>query len=284
MHAFYQRIRARRGHGIAVVAVARKLAVLFWCLLSRDEDYAHQQPSLTAKKLRLLEIRAGAKTLKGTNTGLFATRQRMRQAERELAQQAAEASYKRTVADRQAAAAKKRAGASVNHRSDQPPPPRPRRESPAQLRASPPRRQQSALGPRHRRLPRTQTGRRQVAQRSAPLPQTPPRPPRLETPPHPASTHRFTRRPADRESHDHRGTGPRAHAVFDIGVTSVVRSGRFRCCRTCSRSCRRAAIREVRLGVPGRRALEVVCKRPGVVLPARVTEVERLAARQSTAA
>ena len=112
LHAFYQRIRARRGHGIAVVAVARKLAVLFWCLLSRDEDYAHQQPSLTAKKLRLLEIRAGAKTLKGTNTGLFATRQRMRQAERELAQQA-EASYKRTVADWQAAAAKKRAGASV---------------------------------------------------------------------------------------------------------------------------------------------------------------------------
>jgi transposase len=111
LHAFYERIRARRGHQIAVVACARKLAVLFWCLLTRGEDYAHQQPSLTAKKLRLLEIRAGAKTVKGTNTGLFATRQRMRQAERELAQQA-EASYKRTVSDWQAAAAK-RAGASV---------------------------------------------------------------------------------------------------------------------------------------------------------------------------
>jgi transposase len=111
LHAFYERIRARRGHQIAVVACARKLAVLFWCLLTRGQDYAHQQPSLTAKKLRLLEIRAGAKTLKGTNTGLFATRQRMRKAERELAQQA-EASYKRTVADRQAAAAKK-AGAGV---------------------------------------------------------------------------------------------------------------------------------------------------------------------------
>jgi transposase len=110
-HAFYARIRARRGHQIGVVASARKLAVLFWCLLSRSEDYAHQQPSLTAKKLRLLEIRAGAKTLKGTNTGLFATRQRMRKAERALAEQA-EASYKRTVADWQAAAAKK-AGASV---------------------------------------------------------------------------------------------------------------------------------------------------------------------------
>jgi transposase len=111
LRAFYERIRARRGHQIAVVAGARKLAVLFWCLLSRGEDYAHQQPSLTAKKLRLLEIRAGARTLKGTNTGTWATRQQMRKAERELAQQA-EASYKRTVSDWQAAAAKK-TGASV---------------------------------------------------------------------------------------------------------------------------------------------------------------------------
>jgi transposase len=111
LRAFYERIRARRGHGKAVVATARKLTVLFWCLLTRGEDYAHQQPSLTAKKLRLLEIRAGAPTVKGTNTGLFATRERMRKAERELAQQA-EASYKRTVSDWQATAAK-RAGASV---------------------------------------------------------------------------------------------------------------------------------------------------------------------------
>jgi transposase len=111
LHAFYERIRARRGHQIAIVACARKLAVLFWCLLTRGEDYAHQQPSLTAKKLRLLEIRAGATTLKGTNTGTWATRQKMRRAERALAEQA-EASCKRTVADWQTTAPKK-AGASV---------------------------------------------------------------------------------------------------------------------------------------------------------------------------
>jgi transposase len=111
LRAFYERIRARRGHGKAVVATARKLTVLFWCLLSRGEDYAHQQPSLTAKKLRLLAIRAGAPTLKGKRTGTWATRERMRKAERELAQQA-EASYKRTVSDWQATAAKK-TGASV---------------------------------------------------------------------------------------------------------------------------------------------------------------------------
>ncbi len=45
MHAFYQRIRARRGHQVAVVAAARKLACLFWCLLTREEDYAYAHPS-----------------------------------------------------------------------------------------------------------------------------------------------------------------------------------------------------------------------------------------------
>jgi transposase len=112
LHAFYDRVRARRGHGKAVVAAARKLASLFWCLLTRGEEYAHQQPSLTAKKLRLLEIRAGAPTLKGKQTGTWATRQQMRTAERELAQQA-EASYQRMVSDWKAASPKKDVGASV---------------------------------------------------------------------------------------------------------------------------------------------------------------------------
>jgi hypothetical protein len=113
MRAFYQRVRARRGHQIAVVAAARKLACLFWCLLTRGEDYAHQQPSLTAKKLRLLEIRAGAPTQKGTPTGVWATRQAMREGERRLAEQA-EASYTRMVRDWQAAGpASAKSGASV---------------------------------------------------------------------------------------------------------------------------------------------------------------------------
>src|SRR3954467_9653790 len=117
LHAFYERLRARRGHGKAIVAVARKLAALFWCLLSRGEDYAHQQPSLTAKKLRRAEAPAGAPARRGERTGVFATRERMRQAERELAQQA-EASYTRIVSDWQAArpakaAAPAKVGASV---------------------------------------------------------------------------------------------------------------------------------------------------------------------------
>jgi transposase len=117
LHAFYQRIRARRGHQVAIVASARKLACLFWCLLTRSEGYAYQQPSLTQKKLRLLEIRAGAKTHKGIHTGVFATRERMRAAERELAGQA-EAAYRRTVADWQTTQAKKKgAGATPGRAS-----------------------------------------------------------------------------------------------------------------------------------------------------------------------
>jgi len=113
LHAFSERIRARRGHNLAVVAVARKLAVLFYCMLTREEDYAHQQPSLTARKLRMLEVKAGQPTLKGKPTGVFATRERMRQAEKQLAAQA-KASYKRSVADWQAASpSTKKAGASV---------------------------------------------------------------------------------------------------------------------------------------------------------------------------
>src|SRR5687768_9380022 len=112
LHAFYDRTRARRGHGKAIVATARKLAILFWCMLTRDQDYADQQPSLTNKKLRRLEITAGAPARKGKPSGVWVTHQRMRQAERQLAAQA-QASYERMVRDWNAASQKKNVGASV---------------------------------------------------------------------------------------------------------------------------------------------------------------------------
>ena len=76
LHAFYDRTRARRGHGKAIVATARKLAILFWCMLTRGEDYAHQQPSLTKKKLRRLEITAGAPKRAKTAQGVWSTNRR----------------------------------------------------------------------------------------------------------------------------------------------------------------------------------------------------------------
>ena len=81
---FYQRIKARSGHSIAIVASARKLACLFWCLLTRGEDYAFAQPSLTRKKMRRLKLHAGAPRRQG-GRGIWSTNDAMRHAERDLA-------------------------------------------------------------------------------------------------------------------------------------------------------------------------------------------------------
>lgn len=59
LRAFFERVRRRRGNHIAAVAVARKLAVIIWHLLSRGEDYAWVRPAPHAKKLRDLELRSG---------------------------------------------------------------------------------------------------------------------------------------------------------------------------------------------------------------------------------
>ena len=51
LRAFYERVRARRGAHVGAVAVARKLAVLIWHMLSKAEDYAWGRPTLLARKL-----------------------------------------------------------------------------------------------------------------------------------------------------------------------------------------------------------------------------------------
>jgi hypothetical protein len=111
LKAFYERVRARRGYQVAIVACARKLACLFWCLLTREEDYAYGQPSLTKKKLRRLEITAGAERYTHSATGIWAANDAVREAEREVARQA-ELAYARTVRDWHAVQAG-RVGASV---------------------------------------------------------------------------------------------------------------------------------------------------------------------------
>jgi hypothetical protein len=81
-------------------------------MLNRSEDYAHQQPSLTRKKLRRLENTAGAPKNTPRSAAIWSTNQLMLTAERELAEQA-EASYKSMVQDQQAGAPAKRVGASA---------------------------------------------------------------------------------------------------------------------------------------------------------------------------
>jgi transposase len=69
LRAFFLRVRARRGHQIAAVAVARKLAVLCWHLLTKDADYQWARPALVANKLRAMELQAGQPARKGNKRG-----------------------------------------------------------------------------------------------------------------------------------------------------------------------------------------------------------------------
>jgi transposase len=60
MHAFYERIKARRRHGKSIVATARKLAILFWCMLTPRRGLRPPTTIADPQKLRRLEITAGA--------------------------------------------------------------------------------------------------------------------------------------------------------------------------------------------------------------------------------
>lgn len=59
LRAFFLRIRDRRSERIAAVATARKLAVIVWHVLSRDEPFAWQRPALVAHKRRQLQLQSG---------------------------------------------------------------------------------------------------------------------------------------------------------------------------------------------------------------------------------
>jgi transposase len=69
LHAFFVRIRARRGHQVAAVATARKMAVLVWHLLTKKADYLWARPALVAHKVRALELQAGRPMKKGNQRG-----------------------------------------------------------------------------------------------------------------------------------------------------------------------------------------------------------------------
>jgi transposase len=121
LRAFYQRVKARRGAQIAIVAVARKLAMLCWQLLTTQQDYAYQRPTLVARKLRTLELRAGAPHAKPSTASRAGTAKQQAAQERQLAEQA-ELAYLRLIADWKAAgpAADKGAGAAPGRASQGP--------------------------------------------------------------------------------------------------------------------------------------------------------------------
>jgi transposase len=120
LRAFFERVRARRGPQIAATATARKLVVLFWHLLTNEQDYAFARPAMTRNKIRRLELLAGAPPQKGRQ-GIAGNKSKaVFDAERELSRQA-EAAYRRLVNDWKAAGPPRAgAGATPGRASQRP--------------------------------------------------------------------------------------------------------------------------------------------------------------------
>ncbi len=98
LRAFFRRVCSRRGEQVAIVAVARKLVILGWHLLTGDEDYRWQSTTLTEDKVRRAQLAAGWPRKQGWSrhapNGI--SRQKRRELERQLLQQA-EAAYRAQV-------------------------------------------------------------------------------------------------------------------------------------------------------------------------------------------
>lgn len=68
LSAFFHRISLKRGKPVAAVATARKLAVLIWHMLTKEQDYTWTRPALLQFKVRALELKAGRPSRRGGNT------------------------------------------------------------------------------------------------------------------------------------------------------------------------------------------------------------------------
>lgn len=94
LHAFFVRVQHRKGKQVAAVATARKIAVLAWHLLTKQEDYAWARPALVAMKQRQMQLKAGANSQRGGNAPGPArdySVKSLRQKERSWAEQAEKA-------------------------------------------------------------------------------------------------------------------------------------------------------------------------------------------------
>jgi transposase len=115
LHAFFVRIRARRGHQVAAVATARKMAVLVWHLLTKETDYLWARPALVAHKVRALELQAGRPMKKGNKRGSAHAYnvKALREQEMAIAEQA-ERAYEQFVGQWRPKPARKRTGAAIS--------------------------------------------------------------------------------------------------------------------------------------------------------------------------
>lgn len=118
LRAFFLRIQARRGKQVAAVATARKLAVLVWHLLTKEEDYAWARPALLQAKLRKVELLAGEPAAKGRRQGRAHAYNSKEVRERERAWlEQTESAYARFVANWQTKSRTGRTGAANGTRT-----------------------------------------------------------------------------------------------------------------------------------------------------------------------
>jgi hypothetical protein len=121
LRAFWERTAHRRGSNVATIAVARKLVVLAWHLLTKRQDYAFKRPAALAEKLRSLELLAGAEPRRGRRDGArVRVSPERRQIDKELAAQA-ELAYRRLIADWQASGPAKSGASATPGRASQRP-------------------------------------------------------------------------------------------------------------------------------------------------------------------
>jgi transposase len=55
LRKYYYELKKKKGTKIAVVATARKLLRVIYCMLSRKENYKYERKALTEGKLKRLE-------------------------------------------------------------------------------------------------------------------------------------------------------------------------------------------------------------------------------------
>ena len=65
LSAFFHRISVKRCKSVAAIATARKLAVLIWHMLTKQQDYVWVRPALLQFKMRRLELMAGHASRRG---------------------------------------------------------------------------------------------------------------------------------------------------------------------------------------------------------------------------
>ena len=91
----YQRIQKKKGHNVAIVAVARRLTELIWAMLTRDEEFVYAKPRLTDEKRarvrKFAREKAGLKLArKPTNSIVKGTNLRGREIKEEIHRRAAD--------------------------------------------------------------------------------------------------------------------------------------------------------------------------------------------------